>query len=295
MKDTNVKVNWKSIFAQVIVTLVVTALFARGLYLINLEGLRINISDSTQIGNEYYTTISFINFKKTSIHDVIIYLNDDIDVLSVDGDSNVIKNANTIRLKQINPKGKLSCLVKTTDKIEKNNIIVDNNIKIAISFFSASQDTLLMIILLCIYALFNTVAVYISERISAKFSEKNKKRIQAINNKLDETKEKSDEEVKELKCTLSDQDARIKATNKEIHKLRIYYQIRINDLNKELDFWRNTIRKMLFNSSDKFNSAEVVIEMVTNELKTYTTRERNKDSIDEIFYLANIISEKDNN
>lgn len=47
---------------------------------------------------------------------------------------------------------------------------------------------------------------------------------------------------------------------------------RLSDYSKELDFWRDTIRKVLYTANIDKSHAEKLIDDVTNSLKTYTTR-----------------------
>lgn len=52
----------------------------------------------------------------------------------------------------------------------------------------------------------------------------------------------------------------------------ILYLARLGDYSKELNFWRDTIRKITYNSTNKNNGTESIIDIVTKSLKTYRTR-----------------------
>lgn len=58
-----------------------------------------------------------------------------------------------------------------------------------------------------------------------------------------------------------------------------------------MSFWRDTVRKMLYNSQNEFQTADKVIETVTSTLKTYTTRKRSDENMDELLYLAQLIAD----
>jgi hypothetical protein len=81
------------------------------------------------------------------------------------------------------------------------------------------------------------------------------------------------EEVAKLQHQLTEIRENIQKTRVAHHRLRLFLGARVSDLQKELDFWRDTIRKLLYNSGKK-GDAEKVIEAVTDNLKTYRTRER---------------------
>ena len=66
---------------------------------------------------------------------------------------------------------------------------------------------------------------------------------------------------------------------------------RISHLRKELSFWRDTVRKMLYNSQNEFQTADKVIDAVTSTLKTYTTQGRSDDNMDVTLYLAQLIAD----
>ena len=62
-------------------------------------------------------------------------------------------------------------------------------------------------------------------------------------------------------------------------------------MRRELSFWRDTVRKMLYNSQSEFQTADKVIETVTSTLKTYTTRKLGDENMDELLYLAQLIAD----
>ena len=80
----------------------------------------------------------------------------------------------------------------------------------------------------------------------------------------------------------------------KLRDLKIYYKIRIRDLNKELEFWRNTIRNCMYDKKLKDSRAEIIIDKVTENLRTYSTKEKIDTNIDEMFYLANILEKNKN-
>ena len=98
----------------------------------------------------------------------------------------------------------------------------------------------------------------------------------------------AEKESKELSAQI---DIIKKDTAKDISEIRIYYSAHISDLRKELSFWRDTVRKMLYNSQNEFQTADKVIDTVTSTLKTYTTRKRSKENMDELLYLAQLIAD----
>ena len=77
-------------------------------------------------------------------------------------------------------------------------------------------------------------------------------------------------------------------------KDRIYYLIRIKDLRCELDFWRDTLRKLLYSSKKDKLTTDKIINEITKSLKTFSVNEKNQENIDEIIYLAKVLNNEIN-
>lgn len=94
----------------------------------------------------------------------------------------------------------------------------------------------------------------------------------------------------QLKADVEKDEKEIKDIYKRHRKRDIFYRTRISHLRKEIDFWRDTIRKLLHNSKYEEQNPEKIIEIVTNNLKTYTTSGCSDKTIDEILYISDLIS-----
>ena len=112
-----------------------------------------------------------------------------------------------------------------------------------------------------------------------------------VQNNIREVEEKSEKASAEVEKLSSKMDDQKEQSTKAINELRLYYFARISDLQKELSFWRDTVRKMLYNSQHEFQTADKVIDTVTSTLKTYTTRKRSDENMDELLYLAQLIAD----
>lgn len=118
-----------------------------------------------------------------------------------------------------------------------------------------------------------------------------KRKIMQVQNHIREVEEKSEKVSAETEKLSDKIDVQKEQSKKSINELRLYYFARISDLQKELSFWRDTVRKMLYNSQNEFQTADKVIETVTSTLKTYTTRKRSDKNMDELLYLAQLIAD----
>lgn len=65
-----------------------------------------------------------------------------------------------------------------------------------------------------------------------------------------------------------------KETQKAVTRVKLYLLARLSDYAKELNFWRDTVRKMLYHAqrSEKGFTADELFDLVTENLKTYGTK-----------------------
>jgi len=81
-------------------------------------------------------------------------------------------------------------------------------------------------------------------------------------------------EQDERNVTFSDKVRKVEA---RMAKTRLLLQARLFDYAKELDFWRNTMAKLLLAHGGAQKSASDLIDAVTDSLKTFGTREPPRD------------------
>lgn len=106
-----------------------------------------------------------------------------------------------------------------------------------------------------------------------------------------------DKETTKLKEKLVELDKSIHSLNEKIQqasnqskKARLLLLARIKDYAKELDFWRDTIRKLISNRNNK-QEANLLFSTVTQKLSTWGTRPESKD-FEAISVMAELIKEK---
>ncbi|SCY78075.1 hypothetical protein [Lysinibacillus fusiformis] len=75
-------------------------------------------------------------------------------------------------------------------------------------------------------------------------------------------------------------------------KKQILLQAKLHDYSKELNFWRNTIRKMLHNNSRNVSSVEI-FDIVSKSLKTYQTNEKTNYDFEALKVLSKMIKDID--
>ncbi|MFE4352452.1 hypothetical protein [Peribacillus butanolivorans] len=79
-------------------------------------------------------------------------------------------------------------------------------------------------------------------------------------------------------------------------KKNILLQAKLNDYRKELNFWRNTIRKIIYQSYQSpkgEKTAEQLMEIVSSSLKTYQTNEKQNHDFESLKVLSKMIKDID--
>lgn len=103
---------------------------------------------------------------------------------------------------------------------------------------------------------------------------------------LDETKSASERAIERSETALKG----LKDTKKYIENMKKYALLqhaRVSDLTKELDFWRDTIRKLIVEVGKKLDDGDTLVELVTRNLKTYSTAR--KADFEQVRVLAGLL------
>lgn len=90
-------------------------------------------------------------------------------------------------------------------------------------------------------------------------------RQETINADFEQTVARANSQAGELRQEVTELDARNS-------RLRLLLHARLTDHAKELDFWRNTIRRLLYAQGLSKREGETVLDNVTTELSTFSTR-----------------------
>lgn len=72
-----------------------------------------------------------------------------------------------------------------------------------------------------------------------------------------------------------------------------FFKKELSDYSKENEFWRNTIRQLLYTGDKKNKKAEQLFETVTNQLQTYSVKSKRNLDLEEIIFVAEELEEYD--
>lgn len=287
----------KHAFFNVIITTVVS-LFAATLFrYIAMESVVINISPSSHADEKYITIISVQNLKKQTLSDLSLYFDKNCNILEIKSDDAFKKQQQYIKVESISPQAQYCVMVYTEQPISEGQIITESTYKTRIDYSNDDSPFIFQMLQFIIPVAFiifmgSGIQIWIDRKERIKISQELQAKQDSIKEKLKDTIAKNEalkKELSQLSESVDNEQIQLDLTKKNIQNVRFYYRIKISDLRKELSFWRDTVRKLLYNSENEFQTADKVIETVTSTLKTYTTRERSDENLGELLYLAQLM------
>ncbi|KOR80609.1 hypothetical protein AM232_20715 [Bacillus sp. FJAT-21352] len=209
-------------------------------------------------------------------------------------------------------------LILITDQSlnDKEIVVNGNGNKVDVEYTSELKNPITgQIISIAASAFLNAFLYTIILGIITYFANKGRdKKIAEVTNKLNEIKEDGENSKVSLKEHLAHHKERSdqfeQSSNEALEKLellsadlekiqtnsmkkQILLQAKLNDYRKELNFWRNTIRKIIYQSPNGEKKAEKLMEIVSSSLKTYQTNEKQNHDFESLKVLSKIIKDID--
>lgn len=279
------KPNLAQVVIEATIPVIVGLLFTVAVQWLAMESAIVNVSASAEMDGQYLTVVSVQNLKDKTLSGLSLYIDAGIDILDVKSSNGFNLHQHYIELDNISPKSNYTLTIWTKQPILKGQIIAESDYKTSMN--SAQSNTPFVFQIIWAIAISGIVMI-IGSSFILWFSKRQTIQIQNRIREVEEKFEKASAEAEKLSDKI---DVQKKQSKKAINELRLYYFARICDLQKELSFWRDAVRKMLYNGQNEFQTADKVIDTVTSTLKTYTTRKRSEENIDEVLYLAQLIAD----
>lgn len=284
-KKSNTK-KWISEILVGVLIAVVSMLLNVAANYIFIEDVTVTVSQSVLVEDEYQTIITLKNNESEVLENIELIISEN-ELLDVSG---AICNTDRVEILELLPNEKISVLVITSGTLEEiypksSELVFD------VIYTSGTKDWILILKNAMIYALISSVFyILVAFWTNKKIGEVEEKYSEMCD-ELEGSISKLDKIELERKERISKSEDKIKQIKKIQKRQRVYYGIRISELNKELVFWRNVVKKALYTEKDQGEVAEKLIENVTDELKTYTTREKQPYMVEHDIFIANLINE----
>ncbi|MGG0025251.1 hypothetical protein ABEY03_16345 [Bacillus inaquosorum] len=270
----------------------------------------VSIGQPTKVSGQYITPINISPYH--DIKELRITFPQKLDVkqissnepINVKSDKNNIgvESNSTFEIAKIVENNSVQLLITTQKKLNDKEIRIDKNgNNISVNYESqivnpAKKQLINLIITSSIYFIMLNILALIMNKRWDKYYAKMKNEIKEFEDNakdLDKKSKKKTEELSELRKTLNqafEETDRIKYHEK---KKQILLLAKLNDYKKELTFWRNTIRKVLYELPDGDKKADKLIGTVTSSLKTYGTVEKNEHDYESLKVAAALLNDSD--
>lgn len=277
--EKKLRINLKQIILECVLPIIFVSIIGYLSTFVKFEDAKISISESVFENGQYISLISVNNFKNKNIDTLSLFFSDDCSLLSVQKNDYVILDGDYIKI-TVPPKEKISFYVLTENKATEDTIRCVYDGKIVLNYQNSKEAEFLktiksILIIIIIYS----ISIIINFILHRKMVSKIAKRCDDIEIKLAQSIADAEKAEKKIIDAF-----------KRYRKEKIFYQTRISQLRKELNFWRDTIRKLLYDSKHQEQFSEKILEAVTNNLKTYTTSDRSDNTIDDVLFIAELIS-----
>ena len=278
-KSTNKKIIVDAIVTSLISSLILLIINS-GVYWFTKEKISITVTPSSYINNEYVTVVSLKNFQNNkSISEINFWFNDTI-IKKVDTELKNEIDYNNVKVDNILPDYTGNIVIYSEKEISEQNLKVELNEKYNLVFISSQKESAYIQIInylgtALIYFIEFAIMLYLYKKFT--------------NRKIKEQERKIEETERAIRILKQDQETIMKEAkriNKRIMNNKLLFARRLSDYSRELNFWKDTIRKILYRVSKEDMKKNDICEIVTDNLRTYRTKEKC-----EYFELEDIIEE----
>lgn len=274
------KTDWKSIIFQAILYPIITIIISGAVLFFNRDDFKIYIGNPVNTTDSELTLpISIKNFNNNKIiENINLCLPDDAVVKQIDSNIkyNFDNKTRILIVYSLKPNEVGSIFIHLKNQINSSDIRVSSPYKFSMDVLKdekpfTTEIIISVILSTIIYFLFTLYEIWGRQKLSIHFKEEQKK---------------TNKDIKNLQGQLSQTEKKIAKVDERLLRQKLYFVARISDYSKELSFWRNAIRKLLYSYEKNFDSSEQIINVVTKELKTFTTLEKRDYDFDTLKFLS---------
>lgn len=313
-KKKEVQKMKKNILESVISAIILAFIMFLVSYFLNsyfAEKVVVRVSDPIRInGIGFQTSVDVLNFKDNYIEKLRIKLPVDIKLENIlvneplqinKIDPNIGSGLGTIfEVERIDKNQKIRLIFLSSAIFDEHEIIIQNRKdKIQIEFFDQVKSPIEnQILTLILSSLIYVLVIGIFTYYSDKKTNQTFALLRENNKSITQQQEMSSEQLTQTKEQIALLNIRIEKTDLELDRIKnnyrkksILYSAKLRDYSKEVDFWRDTIRKILYQFSNGKIDSEALVKSITSTLKTYKTYDEDEENFEEIKILASILKE----
>lgn len=285
----------KDTIASVITTSIIYFLISLFTTVFLADKGRVRISGLYKNDGLWKQNIELVNYSNQYQNDIYLKIpvtatienQNNISTLLIEKDNVISEEFNLYKINQIQPESSTIIVLQLKNKddrvlftnLKEKKFSLETQGRIENPKFLLVKQLLPNAVLyILIYSVSQFITSYYAgkrqEELTEKINEKNKKF-----EKIEKTLDKTQSELKDVEL--------------KFHKAVFFFKKQLSDYSKENEFWRNTIRQMLYTGDKKEKKAEQLFETVTNQLQTYTVKSKRNLDLNEIIFLAEDLEEYD--
>lgn len=292
--------NYGNQFISIIIVFVLTLLLNFGLEKLTSKDGTIAIQTIELKQGTYIAEIRIENYSKHAINDIKLIIPKAVDISEISSSTaiqlktekeNLSNTKQKVLITSLIPARQISTIIiplSSTDNccsivnLDEKKLINLTDVNVVDPSVTALIDGLQSAL---IYTIFFTIIIFYNKAQTNELMDQ----LEKTRDSVDELKDESDKQRRKLNKKINDIDKRY--ARKKAILLR-----RVSDYSKELTFWRDTIRKVLYQNNHDKHEADNIISTITAKLGTYGTRGKLAEDFDTIEALSQhmVDFEKDN-
>ena len=285
--------RWVKNLITTIITCVLSIIIASIINYILSDTYNISVGNLVFVDNKWQTSITINNFENKDLLSFELFVpSKNLEVIS---DSTSIsispKSKEIIIISNILPSQSVTFFIASNNTINlseikainKNTTLESDKKRVSFLIISYSVITGLLYVVTNLYSFY-------------KLNQKQKLLYSQLTKKIDDRESEINQcESKINQCESENNQIhnKINRIEKAHTKYKIYYINKITDLSKELDFWKDTIRCLLYKAKGKTIKDIDIFNSVTEILKTYLTRDKKDMNYKELQRFLDVVDKTD--
>ncbi|MFF2016073.1 hypothetical protein [Paenibacillus sp. NPDC058177] len=308
---------------KILETIISSLLLGAGSLIINLffsylfvdKGV-VRIGEPIEVGqNQFQISISILNSSDKNINNIEVNLPLNIEKKDIISSQPIVINrvnanyginkGSIFNIPDILGNQKLTMVVTSSKIIYSDQVKINKNgNNIEVEYFDKvtspfKKNITSLVINSLMFVVLLIVANYLIDRRSQKRIEEYREMANKRENDLQEYikiindgHEKLNKDREEISKEVDKLHEKIKEITYNNTKWRILYSSRLNDFRKELTFWKDTVRRVLYKTGENNIDSQELFNIVTTTLQTYQTKVNAEDDYETLKVMSKMFEEK---
>ncbi|WP_238906648.1 hypothetical protein [Clostridium sp. YIM B02506] len=206
-----------------------------------------------------------------------------------------------LEVDKVAAKQRIHIIFSLNEYVNLHDIVIDkNDNKVKVEYADEIGNTFnIKIVQILIQSLMFGILIfiigYMFERRRLRYLEDAQEKVDEQSKQINDLKENVKRQSENIDKVDDRYEKIVEKYNKyeaDSKKKQIILLSRLNEYKKELSFWRDTIRKILYRNGVNKENTEDIIDSITTNLKTYQTNSKNEIDFDTVNHLAKMLNKE---